>query len=95
MSSLAQKAGALLLGGVGLSLLLANAALTHGCAGKQADNAAAKTPAAPLDEEPGYMHATKAPVMGPLFEDSPQTERSPSDESAAEQAPSGAQQQAP
>jgi hypothetical protein len=94
MPSVLHKAGALLLGGLGLGLLLANAALTHGCAAKHVDNAPAKTPAAIPDEEPGYMHATKAPVMGPLFEDSPQTEWSPSEESAAEQAPSGAKQQA-
>jgi hypothetical protein len=93
MSSLPQKAGALSLGALGLGLLLANAALTHGCAGKQADNAPAKTPDE-MPEDPGYMHATKAPVMGPLFESS-QTESLPSDESAAEQAPAGPKQHAP
>ena len=90
MSSLLRKAGALLLGGLGLGLLLANAALNHGCAGKRGDNAPAATP----DDYPGYMNATKAPVMGP-FRGSSQTESLPSEESAAQQAPAGSTRQAP
>jgi hypothetical protein len=81
MRTMLQKIGAVVLAVGGLTALLAQAALTHGCGGAPADQGGAKAPSAPGEapeavapahEETEYMGATKAPPM-PAFRPSPKS----------------------
>jgi hypothetical protein len=69
MASRLKKVGSLGLGLCALALVMANAAMTHGCAGSQATQQATSPPGAtsppatdPDCVAPSYMYATKAPV---------------------------------
>ncbi len=102
MRTILQKIGALVMALGALSALLAQAALTHGCAGStqqgepQAPAAGSSTPAAgePSDAEyKEYMGATKAPPLD-AFRRSPKSSAG-GEPDETEDARDGAEQQAP
>jgi hypothetical protein len=74
MRDFAKKLGSLVLGVGALGLVLANAAMTHGCASSPPTqvppnaappNAAAESPKSNPCDPPSYMYATKAPIWVP------------------------------
>ncbi len=105
MRELAKKAGSLALAAGALALVLANAAVTHGCSAARPPGApsSASSPPSSVDVAaakpdpdcvvPSYMYATKAPIFVP-----PKCRGEAASEPAAQASPgpeNAAQHQAP